>query len=591
MRRTNTEEQAEPGDLIQRLATVPADRQALVAGGRELTFGELRAEVAGVAAGLTARGVGPESVVAISLPRGADLVVALLGVLTAGAAYLPVDPAIPAARREYLVTDAGAELILDDGTGQPVTDTVPRGTPAAISVPGAEFAPVRVRPDSLAYVIYTSGSTGLPKGVEVPRRCAATLLADLESAGLTGPAGKRVGWNASASFDASVQQWVRLCRGDTVVLLDDATRADPALMAALIQDAGLTDIDLTPSHADPLLAHLNLALADRAESGHPLTMLIGGEQISPSLWRRITELVDSGVLRACNVYGPTECTVDSTAGWLTSDAQPHIGSALPGLSLYLLDDKLNQVGDGEVGEIYLGGSRVARGYRRRPSLTAQRFIADVVAADGSRMYRSGDLARRGADGRLEYLGRRDGQVKVHGYRIELGEIEATITGHADVAEAAVLYRDDYPAGPGLVAYYRTLSELDTAALRAHVAAALPAYMVPSVFLPVAGFPRTVNGKLDRAALPAPTAAAAEGGVVRGRVETLIADVWSYVLGVPDIGPDDNFFKLGGHSLLAIKLVSRVRAELGVPLPVKAVYRNPRLADLAGFIESLVEQTA
>jgi len=581
-----------PPDLMDLLAQVPADRTALIAGGRELTFGELRAEIGTVAAEFTRRGIGRESLVAISLPRGTDLVIAMLAVLTAGGAYLPVDPALPAERRRYLVEDAGAELAVFAG-GEPASAVVPHVAFVDLAAaPSAEFAPVPVWPGTLAYVIYTSGSTGLPKGVEITRRSAATLFADLESAGIAGPVGGRVGWNASASFDASVQQWVRLCRGDTVVLLDDTTRADPALLAGLVRDQRLTDLDLTPSLADPLIAHLGEVLAERLGTDEKLTLLIGGEQISASLWRRITDLVDQGVLRAVNVYGPTEITVDATAEWITTQRHPNIGTVMPGLSLYLLDDKLNALGTGEVGELYLGGSRVARGYRNRPGLTAERFVADHIAADGTRMYRTGDLARRCADGHLDYLGRRDGQVKVHGYRIELGEVEAALGSHPKAGEAAVLYRDDYPTGPGLVAYVGGITESDVDDVRAHVAILLPTYMVPSVVVPVASFPRTVQGKLDRSALPAPTVPTAEpayGDALRGRVEQLIGEVWSFVLRQPEISPQDNFFKLGGHSLLAIKLAAKVRAELGVAMPVKAVYSHPRLRDLAGHIESLLAQ--
>ncbi|PWW54813.1 non-ribosomal peptide synthetase [Actinokineospora spheciospongiae] len=560
-------------DLITRLAQQPADRQALVAGDRELSFGELRAEAARVAAALTARGVGPESLVAISLPRGADLVVALLGTLTAGAAYLPVDPALPEQRRRYLVEDARAELVI----GQSATAAVRTVSVEALTAGVvADFAPVPVEPDTLAYVIYTSGSTGLPKGVEITRGSAALLLDALESAGIAATTAGRVGWNASASFDASVQQWTRLCRGDTVVVLDDATRADPALMAELVVDQRLTDLDLTPSHADPLLPHL-------AEIAWPLTLLVGGEPISPSLWQRMAAQEN---LRAVNLYGPTECTVDATAGWVTAEHEPHIGTVLPGLELHLLDEKLNPVDDGEVGEIHLGGERVARGYRNRPGLTAERFIA---AADGSRVYRSGDLARRHADGRLEYLGRRDGQVKVHGHRIELGEIEAALTRCEGIEEAAVLYRDDSPTGPGLVGYYRGKPGISPLWTTERLKETLPVYMVPGVLVAVESFPRTVNGKLDRRALPAPVVTApADAGTtgLDSPVERLIAEVWSYVLGVQDLSADANFFKLGGHSLLAIKLVAKVRAELGVALPVKAVYQNPRLRDLAQVIEAL-----
>ncbi|WP_117215332.1 non-ribosomal peptide synthetase [Allorhizocola rhizosphaerae] len=561
-------------DLLARLAEVPADRPAVVAGDRTVTFGELRTEAMRIARGLAARGVGVESVVALTLPRGAELVVALVGTLTAGAAYLPVDPKLPAERQRYLIEDAGADLAIGDG-GLTLDELT-----ADIWYEGG-YEPVAVEPGNLAYVIYTSGSTGRPKGVEISRGSAAALLAELESEGIAITDGGRVSWNASPSFDASVQQWVRLCRGDTVVMIDDQTRSDPELLAKLIDDAALTDLDITPSHADALVDHL----ADRRA---PLTLLVGGEAISPSLWQRLADLVDSGALRAVNLYGPTECTVDSTAGWITSGVKPHIGTVLPGLSMRLLDEQLRPVADGEIGELYLAGPRVGRGYRHRPGLTAERFPADIDASDGTRMYRTGDLCRRLPDGRLDYVGRRDGQIKLRGHRIEIGEIESAVSAH--VTEVAVVLREDLPNGPGLVAYYRAAQPVDEEQLRASVAANLPGYMVPAAFMWLERFPTTTNGKLDRAALPAPqaTAVVVEGDQPAGRVEQLIADVWSHVLGTPRVSADDNFFKLGGHSLLAIKLVAGVRSELGVRLPVKKVYENPRLRDLAREIESMLE---
>ncbi|WP_405825357.1 non-ribosomal peptide synthetase [Streptomyces sp. NBC_00838] len=589
-------------DLLARLAAVPADRPAVLAGDRELTFGELRAEAGRVARVLAGRGVGPESVVALSLPRGADLVVALIGTLTAGAAYLPVDPALPAERRRYLVEDSAADLLIvadgaepSDGPADgPGTVAFGELTSPVGPLTDGGFAPVAVDARSLAYVIYTSGSTGLPKGVEVSRGSASALLAELESEGIAAPGPGRVGWNASPSFDASVQQWVRLCRGDTLVMIDTETRSDPALLAALIGDRSLTDLDITPSHAEPLLEHL--PPRDPAAGG-PLTLLIGGEAISPDLWGRLAGLVDEGVLRAVNLYGPTECTVDATAGWIAAGDGPHIGAVLPGLRMRLLDDELRPVADGETGELYLAGPRVARGYRRRPALTAERFVADL-SAGGSRMYRTGDLCRRLPDGRLAYLGRADGQVKVRGHRVELYEIEAAVSGHPAVAEAAVVLRDDVNGTAGLVAYYRASRPVAEAELREHLTATLPGYMVPAVLMEVARFATTPSGKLDRAALPAPVAAppvagpaAPAGGPAAdeptGPVEELIARVWAQVLDMPRIGADDNFFKLGGHSLLAIKLVAGVRRELGVSLPVKTVYAHPRLRDLAGRIESML----
>ncbi|MDG9721085.1 non-ribosomal peptide synthetase [Streptomyces sp. DH24] len=582
-------------DLLDRLALAPADRTAVVAADRELSFAALRAEAMRVAGRLAARGIGPESVVALALPRGADLIAALIGTLTAGAAYLPVDPKLPADRRRYLVEDSGADLVVTAG-GTSEAPGTPHIAVGDLLAPGdtedPAYRPVPVSGGNLAYVIYTSGSTGRPKGVEIVRSAASALLAELESEGIAAPGRGRVGWNASPSFDASVQQWVRLCRGDTLVMVDDDTRADPVLLARFVDEQGLTDLDITPSHAEPLL---DLLTADGGP--RPLTLLIGGEAVSPALWRRIGEQAAAGVLRAVNLYGPTECTVDATAGWIDAADEPHIGSVLPGLRTRVLDDALNPVPAGGSGELYLAGPRVGRGYRRRPVLTAERYVADP-AGDGGRMYRTGDRVRLLPDGRLAYLGRADGQVKLRGHRIELPEIEAVLTAQPDIAEAVVVLRDEVNGAPGLVAYHRpqdpAAGPADAADLRARLAARLPAYMVPAAFVAVDRFATTTQGKLDRAALPAPTATGAPAetaGPALTPSQALIAGVWSTVLGKTGIGPDDNFFKLGGHSLLAIKLASRVRAELGVTLPVKAVYANPRLRDLAVHIDTLVAAAA
>ncbi|WP_405713306.1 non-ribosomal peptide synthetase [Streptomyces xanthophaeus] len=600
--RPRTAAAAPAADLLARLALAPSSRTAVVARDRELSFGALRTEAMRIAERLAARGIGPESVVALCLPRGADLVAALIGTLTAGAAYLPVDPKLPAERRRYLVEDSGADLVVTaDAADGPLVPGVAHLTVGELTAPGPEvraYAPVPVSGDTLAYVIYTSGSTGRPKGVEIGRAAASALLAELEGAGIAVTEGGRVGWNASPSFDASVQQWVRICRGDTLVMIDEETRADPALLARLVDEQALTDLDITPSHADPLLDLLTTDGGPR-----PLTLLIGGEAIGPALWRRLGERAAQGVLRTVNLYGPTECTVDSTAGWVAPDEAPHIGSVLPGLRMRVLDEKLNPVEAGGSGELYLAGPRVGRGYRRRPGLTAERFVADSgedAQTPGGRMYRTGDLVRLLAQGRLEYLGRADGQVKLRGFRIELPEIEAVLTGLAGIAEAAVVLRDDVHGAPGLVAYYRTAAPVTEAGLRDELAAVLPSYMVPAAFVALDRFPTTTNGKLDRSALPAPAAgpartpaATADGSDGEGMSpsQQLIAGVWAAVLGAERVGPEDNFFKLGGHSLLAIKLVSRVRAELGVALPVKAVYANPRLRDLAAHLDTLVAAAA
>lgn len=580
-------------DLMARLAVAPGGRTAVVSGDHLLTFAELRAGAAAFAARLTALGIGPESVVALCLPRGAELVTAIIGTLTAGAAYLPVDPALPEERRRYLVADSGADLVIltdADADARPPAEGAPARTMADLTSQqpygSGAFEPVPVSAGTLAYVIYTSGSTGLPKGVEIGRAAASLLLRELESAGAATGEARRVGWNASPSFDASVQQWVRLCRGDTLVMIDEETRRDPALLAAFIDARALTDLDITPSHADPLL---DLLTADGGP--RPLTLLVGGEAIGPALWDRLAAAHRSGLLRAANMYGPTECAVDATAGWIDGPGEPHIGTVLPGLRAYLLDQDLAPVAPGEAGELYLAGARVGRGYRRRPGLTAERFVADPYGGPGERAYRTGDRCRLLPGGRLGYLGRADGQVKLRGHRVELPEIEVALTRADGAAEAAVILGEDAGGTACLIAYHRGG---DADALRAALTAALPSYMVPSAFVAVDRFATTPSGKLDRSALPSRlTAAPAEpeqgpqAGALDGRAEELIARVWAQVLGNSAIGPDDNFFKLGGHSLLAIKLVSRVRAELSLALPVKAVYAHPRLRDLAAHIGELM----
>ena len=489
-------------DLLSRLAGVPAENIAVRAGDQQLSFGELRAAATRIAGRLAARGVGAESVVALRLPRGTDLMTALLGVLTVGAAYLPVDPRLPAERQRYLVDDAAADLVVTAAPGgRPLADgieQVPVGELAApdLSQPDPGYHPAATAPGTLAYVIYTSGSTGRPKGVEVSRGAATALLAELESTGIVGPPGGRVGWNASPSFDASVQQWVRICRGDTIVMIDEPTRSDPALFARLVDEVGLTDLDITPSHADLLLEHL--------APERPLTLLVGGEAIRPALWQRLADLDRQGLLRAFNLYGPTECTVDATACRITGAVAPHIGPALPGLSPRLLDERLRLVAPGQSGELYLAGPRVGRGYRRRPGLTAERFVADAA---GTRMYRTGDVCRQLPDGRLEYLGRADRQVKLRGHRIELGEIESALAARPAVAEAAVVLRGEAEDSPQLVGYYRAAGPVDAEQLRAQLAARLPGYMMPAALVAVEWFPTTASGKLDRAALPAPAAPA------------------------------------------------------------------------------------
>lgn len=583
-------------DLLERLAAVPGDREAVVGPDRVLTFAQLRDEAGRVAGALRSRGLGREHVVAVSLPRGVDLVVALIGVLTAGAAYMPVEPGLPRARRRHLLEASGASLVLADRTAADAgTEASPALTldTALLGAPEGDTGRAPVHPDQLAYVIYTSGSTGEPKGVQISRGSVTALIGSLEEADVSRGEGGRVGWNASVAFDASVQQWTRLCRGDTLVIVPDTLRADPAAMATWIADQRLTALDITPSHLDTLLDHWP---APDAGEQPPLTLLVGGEAIGHGLWKRLVELREAGAARAVNLYGPTECTVDATAGWVTPVTEPRLGAPLPGVRLRL-GDPFGKAAAGEPGEeILLAGTGVARGYLGRPGLTAERFLPDEDGPAGSRCYRTGDLARRREDGSLEYLGRTDHQVKLRGYRIEPGEIAAVLARQPEVADAVVLLRDDLPGGAGLVGYCRLRAEAGADApqrWREACEESLPAYMVPAALVALETFPLTANGKLDRAALPRPAASAEQPGEdvpesedqLQGPVEQLIAQVWSEVLGSVRIRPTDSFFRLGGHSLLAIKLVARLKQELGLSVRVTAVYEHPELRALAAHIET------
>ncbi|MCX4521944.1 amino acid adenylation domain-containing protein [Streptomyces anulatus] len=587
------------------------DRTALVAPDGELTYRELDRRSGSVAAALLARGAGPEQRVGLLLGRGTALLTALLGVLRCGAAFVPFDPALPLERLAFMLADSGARWLLTDRataasvpgelfvrqrvstlTGAPPTTAV---TPdvqvlwvdrllqeAPDGVP--DLPPVDAR--SLAYVLYTSGTTGQPKGVAVEHGSVAALVDALARARVTDGSARRVGWNASVSFDASVQQWSRVCRGDTLVLLDDRVRQDPDELARLIERERLTDLDMTPSHLALLVDRL-----DRTPRKNPLRLLIGGEALSVGLWDELRELEESGAVRAVNLYGPTECTVDATAAPVAERGTPHLGEPLPGVRVHVLDSRLCPVADGEPGEIYLAGSGVARGYDEIPGLTAQRFVPDLFAGDGSRMYRTGDLARRRPGGELEYLGRRDGQVKLRGHRIELGEIESLLMRVPGVRQVVAALHDDLPGGRGIAVHYTSRGgQVPAAALREAAQRELPAYMMPSAFAPVDRIPTTPTGKANRAALASPAAAGSPASwegvefvAPDGPMETLLAEAWSAVLGVGPIGALDDFFLLGGQSVLAIRLAGRLRRVLGRAVPMIVVFEHPRLRDLAAHL--------
>ncbi|MFD4573531.1 amino acid adenylation domain-containing protein [Streptomyces sp. NPDC058417] len=553
----------------QRAADHP-DRTALVAEDRTLSYGELDARADRLARALRARGAGPGSLVAVALHRSADLVVAVLAVHKAGAAYLPIDPAYPSERIGYVVEDAGPVLALtttDVAAALPALTAVPRllldepvpdapeftaaGTGAGAETSGAEAA----------YTIYTSGSTGRPKGVVISFAAFANFLADLRARlGL----GERDRFVAVTTFGfdiANLELFGPLVSGATLVLAGHDTVRDPEALAALFVSSGATVVQATPTLWHALVTEHPDALAG-------LHALTGGEAISPALATRLA----AATRKLTNLYGPTETTIWSTATELDGTGTPAVGRPLGGNRVYVLGPGLDPVPTGATGELYIGGVGLARGYHGRPALTAERFVADPHATTpGARMYRTGDLVRQRADGTVDYLGRVDHQVKVRGFRIELGEIEAVLAAHPAVAQTVVTVRDDrltayvvpIAAVPGAgeeSAPGEAAAGVDQAALRAHLSRTLPDYMVPAVLVELAALPLTPNGKVDRARLPAPAAPEPlPGRVPEGPVEELLCRLFAETLGAERAGADDDFFARGGDSIRSIRLVGRARA--------------------------------
>nr|WP_009948742.1 non-ribosomal peptide synthetase [Saccharopolyspora erythraea] len=547
---------------------------AIVTASRELTYGELDRRSNALAHRLLDCGAAPETIVAVALPRTPELLVALLAVAKAGAAYLPVDPGHPAERLAHILSDAGpAILVCDEGSRVPAPESTRR---VLVGDEERADAPSAVRDGrQLAYVIYTSGSTGRPKGVQVSRAGLDNFLASMhEDAGLAQD--ERMLAVTTVSFDiAALELYLPLVSGATVVLADEDAVRDPRALGELIERAGVGHVQATPSLWQSLVSEV-------PERVRGLRMLVGGEALPAALAGRMLELGG----RVTNLYGPTETTIWSAAATVTGGGEvPPIGGPIANTAVHVLDAALRPVPPGVVGELYIGGRGVARGYANRPGLTAERFVADPFGAPGERMYRTGDLARWRRDGRLEYVARVDDQVKVRGFRIELGEIEACLAAHPRVAQAAAAVRGA-DEDKRIVAYAVAAAGevVDSGALRDRARKHLPEYMVPSAFVVLDELPLTPNGKLDRKALPDPDFSGT-GRAPRDERERVLCAMFGEVLGVDGVGIDDGFFELGGHSLLATRLVSRVRGELGVELPVRELFVNPTVAGLAGTLDA------
>ncbi|NEC66352.1 non-ribosomal peptide synthetase [Streptomyces sp. SID9727] len=553
-----------------------------------VSYAELNARANRLAHVLVGAGVGPEDLVAVCLPRSVDLVVSLLAVGKAGAAYLPLDPDYPAERLAATVADSGPVALITSGVAGGA-GLAAEGVVRRIVLDDPDMAgllsrqsvsdPVRVGhvPSHPAYVIYTSGSTGRPKGVVVTQAGLVNYVVRCVEA-YPEVAGLSV-LHASVSFDAGVTglYGALVCGGEVVVAaLDEG-------LPGVLGGRRPSFMKVTPS----ALAVLDSLGGGVSPSGR---LMVGGEavqSVAVAEWRRR----HAGVA-VVDHYGPTEVTVGCTDFVLPADVGGSevvpIGRPMWNTRAYVLDGGLRPVPVGVAGELYFAGVQLARGYLGRPGLTAERFVACPFGSSGERMYRTGDLARWRADGTLDYLGRTDDQVKVRGFRIELGEIEAALLGRPGVAQAVVVVREDVPGDQRLTAYVVAAEgvAVEVSQVRAGVGAVLPEYMVPSAIVLLEALPLTVNGKLDRRALPAPDRTAeleASYRAPRTPDEQLLCEAFAEILGLDRVGIDDNFFDLGGHSLLATRLVSRIRSTLKVELPLRAIFENPTVGGLSSHV--------
>ncbi|WP_241268859.1 amino acid adenylation domain-containing protein [Streptomyces chrestomyceticus] len=628
---------------------------ALVCGATTLSYAALNARANRLAHALIERGAGPETFVALALPRTADHLAGLLAVLKTGAASVPVDPELPAERIRFLLADTRPVCVLTSaaaaGNLPGTATTLCLDTPAAAreldlrpdTDPTDADRVAPLAPGHPAYVSYTSGSTGQPKGVVVEHRQLTNLFFDhraelIDPETATARRRLRAALTAAFSFDTAWEGPLFLAAGHELHLVEDAVRLDPPALVDYIADHRVDFLDLTPTYLHQLIA----AGLFTGERHRPRILMVGGEAVDAALWETLRTLPGT---TAYNYYGPTECTVDAVYCRIAGQGeQPVIGRPGRNVQAYVLDAALNPVPAGVPGELYLAGDQIARGYLRRPALTAERFVANPFAhagsgsaagtcgdpgvpctcgAPGSRMYRTGDRARWTPDGILEYLGRADGQVKVRGFRIEPGEVETALARHPGVAHAVVTVREDTPGDRRLAAYVVPVhpqrpaaripapqrpadravpgripasrrsgsgtaapAPVDADILRAWATARLPEYMVPGAFVLLDHLPLTANGKLDRAALPAPeTPAVCTGRQPRSPQEKVLCTLFAEVLGVRQVDVDDDFFALGGHSLLAAKLISRIRSALGTELSIRALFDAPTVAELVKVLRT------
>jgi amino acid adenylation domain-containing protein len=585
---------------------------AVVHGERSLTYVELEERCNRLARLLRSKGVRPDQPVGICMVRSLEMIAAVIAVLKAGGAYLPLDPSYPPERLQYMVAGAAPAVLLTHQSAKHMLPTTSAELVDVEQVLQGSVSPcamsdvaddVQLQAKHLAYVIYTSGSTGRPKGTAMPHGPLVNLI-EWQRDQFHSESPPRVLQFAALSFDVAFQEiFTTLCSGATLVLLNESVRKDPSALLELIEAQAITRL-----FVPPLMLHTLAEYLSSAPTPLPLRDVItAGEQlhISPQIVEMFNRL---GACRLHNHYGPTETHV-VTALTLAGDAQqwptpPSIGKPIANSRIYILDKRLDPMPIGVSGEIYIGGAGVARGYLNQSELTAERFIADPFSAGPeARLYRTGDLGKWREDGTIEYLGRNDHQIKIRGYRVELGEIESQLALAAEVREAAVMVREDEPGQKRLVAYVtlgrRQPQDAMVKQMREHLASRLPPHMVPSAFVVLERLPTTPSGKLDRRRLPAPerdTYASQQFVPVEGAIEKVIAEIWQPLLGVARIGRTDHFFELGGHSISVMQAAARLHASLSIEVPIQFFFDFPTVQQLAAKLEefrhqSLVERLA
>ncbi|KAF2424133.1 non-ribosomal peptide synthetase DhbF [Bacillus subtilis] len=572
-------------DMFEKQAVLTPERIALMCDDIQVNYRKLNEEANRLARLLIEKGIGPEQFVALALPRSPEMVASMLGVLKTGAAYLPLDPEFPADRISYMLEDAKPSCII-------TTEEIAASLPDDLAVPelvldqavtqeiikrySPENQDVSVSLDHPAYIIYTSGSTGRPKGVVVTQKSLSNFLLSMQEAFSLGEEDRLLAVTTVAFDISALELYLPLISGAQIVIAKKETIREPQALAQMIEN-----FDINIMQATPTLWHA--LVTSEPEKLRGLRVLVGGEALPSGLLQALQDLHCS----VTNLYGPTETTIWSAAAFLEEGLQgvPPIGKPIWNTQVYVLDNGLQPVPPGVVGELYIAGTGLARGYFHRLDLTAERFVADPYGPPGTRMYRTGDQARWRADGSLDYIGRADHQIKIRGFRIELGEIDAVLANHPHIEQAAVVVREDQPGDKRLAAYVVADAAIDTAELRRYMGASLPDYMVPSAFVEMDELPLTPNGKLDRKALPAPDfSTSVSDRAPRTPQEEILCDLFAEVLGLARVGIDDSFFELGGHSLLAARLMSRIREVMGAELGIAKLFDEPTVAGLAAHLD-------